>query len=304
MTSSRFESVYTTPALVSDQLQKADTGDGDDAISTEFNDYFNLVKEYCFDFSKIIESEIHRTFVPYADSKSIYFTQAISNREFFHNGFNYSLKLKEDLLAVDSITFMDTALTSSQFRLLDIFGDGNGYPYREIFFKPGDLPGWGTDFDDSIDIVGEWGVQDNETDTYSTVTTTAGALDTSETVIDLAADDGDLFEVYQYIRIDDELMFITTVTRNTSPTLDTITVERGANGFTAATHDNGATITRWNVVRDVQLLATRMVAYWFGKRNDKGERVQVIDDVLVIAEFSKELKAIAKRRQLNSYGVV
>lgn len=300
MTDSRPRSAYTYPARVSDQLQRADTGDGNDAVSTEFADYFNLVKDYCFSFSKTIESEIHRTFVPYLDSKSIFFRDAIKNRRHFFNG----LKLSEDLLAIDSITFMDTVLTSSQYRLLDENGSPNGYPFREIQFDSSGLPGWDSGFNSSIDIVGEWGLQDSESDAYSTVTTVAEALDASETVIDLAADDGDLFEVFQYIRIDDELMLITTVTRNTSPALDTITVVRGANGFTATIHDDGASITRWNVVDDVRLLATRMVAYWFGKRDDKGERVQVIDNALVIAEFSKELKAIAERRQINKMGKV
>jgi len=301
---SRPRSVFTYPARVSDQLQKADTGDGDDAVSTEFDVYFNLVKDYCFSFSKVIEDEIHRTFVPYLDSVSIYFAETIINREFYHNGLRYGLMLPEDLLSINSITFMDTLLTSSQYRLLDVSRNANGYPYREIIFDSSGLPSWDVDFDSSIDIVGEWGVQDNESNAYSTVTTTAEALDATETVIDLAVDDGDLFEVYQYIRIDDELMLITTVTRNDSPTLDTITVERGVNGFTAAIHADGATITRWNVVDDVRLLATRMVAYWYRKRSDAGERVQVIDDALIIAEFSKELKAIAQRRQINKVGAV
>ncbi len=301
---SRPRSTFTFPAKVSDQLQKADTGDGSDPVSVEFDEYFNLVKDYCFSFSQIIETEIHRTFVPYLDSKTVYFAEASKNRRFYHDGSRYGLKLSEDLLAIDSITFIDTLLTSDQFRLLDISGNADGYSYREIAFNPSGLPGWDTGWDSSIDIVGEWGVHDNETDSYSTVTTTAEELDASETVIDLAANDGDLFEIFQYIRIDDELMFITTVTRNDSPTLDTITVVRGANGFTAATHDDGATITRWEVVDDVRLLATRMVAFWFGKRDDKGELVQVIDDALVIAKFSEELSEIAQRRQINRSGVI
>ena len=134
------------------------------------------------------------------------------------------------------------------------------------------------------------------------MTTITAGLDSTETDVSVANGNGALFEIYQYIRIDDELMLITDITVDNDP--DVLTVTRGVNGSTKATHDSGATITRWNVVRDVSLLATRMVAYWFGKRNDKGERVQVIDNALVIAQFSKEINAIAVRRKKSKFGVV
>jgi len=298
----RPNSVYTTPSLVSDQLVKADTG-ATQAETDEFNDYYTLVKQYCFDMSKVIETETQRTFVPYAAEKEVFFADVVQSGGFWwrqrHLGGYYVLELEDDLLAVNSLTYMSTTLTSSQYRLVDEGGSANGYPYIAIQFNTSNLPGYTTGFDDSIVIDGEWGTQDNSSDAYSTIGVTAEALDASETTIDVA--DGTLYNVYDYIRIENELIFVTAI--NTESTPNVLTVTRGVNGFAAAAHDGGATITRWNVPSDVRLLATRMVAYYYNKRSDKGERVQVVDNVLVIAQFSKEIAAIATRRQRNRYGV-
>ncbi len=302
---SRYESVYTYPQRVSNQLQKADVGSGaGDPISDEFNTYFTLVKDYCFSMSKIIESETQKTFVPYFDSKNFYFSDIIRDHEFLLRSPAYVLKLDEDLLAVSSITFMEESLTSSQYRLIDIQGSSSGYPYREIHFNTSGLPGWDTNFSSKIQVVGEWGSHDNENNTYSSSTPTTASLDISQSDVKVAEGDSTTyFSIYQYIRIEDELMLITDITLSEGNP-DTLTVIRGAQGSTKATHESGSDITIWNVVSDIELLATRMVAYWYNKRSDKGERVQVIDDALVIAQFSKEIHAIAKRRRQNLVGII
>lgn len=298
---SRPASTFTTPALVSAQLVKAYDGE-DETILSEFNTYWTLVQQYCFDMSKLVESQIHCTFVPYFATKTLYFTGSIRNRKFRYDLYSgcYVLELDEDLLAVETLEYMGVELDSDQYRLVDDTGDANGYPYRAIQFPLSEVPSYGLEFTDCISIEGEWGVHDNPDDRFTTVGVTAEALDTTETAIDIA--DASLYDVYQYARIDDELMLITAAT--TAGTPDTLTVIRGINGYTAAAHDNGATIRVWNVPHDIRLLTTRMVAYWYNKRSDKGERVQVIDNALVIAQFSKEIAAIAQRRQRSLYGVV
>ena len=64
----------------------------------------------------------------------------------------------------------------------------------------------------------------------------AEALDSSETGVDV--DDGSVFAVNDAIRIDNEEMLITSISSNT------LTVTRGQNGTSAATHSNNASITR------------------------------------------------------------
>lgn len=304
---SRPASYFVYPQLVNNQLQKADPGTAAaQAIQDEFDDYWTLIVQYCVDDSRIIEKEIQRTFVPYRAAKDYYFRDEIRNGHFgWNRSFGgYYLDLDEDLLAVDTIVFNDTTLTSSQFRLVGIDDSTSTYPFFRVLFDTTSSISIDTDFDSKITITGEWGVQDNVNDAYSDVTTiTAAMADTTVTTVTVADGDGDLFFQYQYIRIDDELMLITAITGNdASP--DTLTVVRGVNGFTAATHDTGSTIERWNVVGDVQKLAQRMVAYWFNKRDDKGDRVEIIGDALILAQFSSEIAAIAKRRKRSLVGAV
>jgi len=290
--------IYTYPALCRAQTLTADTGEST-AQTNEYNNLTTLAKQYCRDMSLIIETETQRTFAPYYAAKTVYFDDAIKAGMFLYDGRKYILELEDDLLSLDSLTWMDDTLTASQYRLVDSGNSANGYPYSRVFFNPSGLSGWGTLFTDAMVITGEWGVQDSDSYAYNDVGVTAEALDASETGVDVA--DASLYEVYQYIRVDDELMLITDITTSGSP--DVLTVERGALGFTAATHDSGATITRWNVVRDVQLLATKMVNYWLKKRNDAGEQLQIVNQNIIIAQFSSEIAAIATRRAKHLMGV-
>lgn len=302
---SRPASYFTYPQLVNNQLLKADPGAAaTQTIQTEFANYWALIVQYCLDCSRIIETSTHRTFVPYTAAKDYYFRQEIRNDNFDFEAYigGYYLDLNEDLLSVSEIVFNGTTLTSSQYRLVGIDQSSITYPFTRVLFGE-DVTNFNTGFDDKITITGEWGVQDNASDSYSDVSTLSVALtDTTGTTVTIANGQGDLFYQYQYIRIGDELMLITGIDSSGDP--DLLTVVRGVNGFTAATHLIDTTIERWNVVNDVQFLVQRMVAYWFNKRDDKGELVQVIDDSLVLAQFSKEVAAIAIRRRRSGIGAV
>lgn len=295
-------SIYTTPALVLQQLHKADTG-SDETTEEKFDEDWNLILRYSRAYSKIIEEKTNRTFVPYYATKDKYFDEEIKNRRFFRWGGRYVLDLWEDLLTVDSITWDGTALDSEDYRLVGTDGSGDEYPYTRILFDPDNVPSYDTDFDTYIAIAGEWGVHDNADYAWSDVTTTAAAISsTTATSVTITNGEYTLFEEYQYIKIDDELMLITDVS-NAGPT-DTLTVVRGANGYTAATHENGATITRWNVPYDIEELGTRMIAFFYGKRDDTGEMINVLPDgSLLLAQFSKEISAIVRERRRYSMGV-
>jgi hypothetical protein len=87
-----------------------------------------------------------------------------------------------------------------------------------------------------IEIVGGWGVyQVLETPASSgTAVTVAEILDTSETGVDVSA--GSALKVGQTMLVDSEQMEITAISTNT------LTVVRGINGTTAATHASGASV--------------------------------------------------------------
>lgn len=82
-----------------------------------------------------------------------------------------------------------------------------------------------------VEIVGSHGFYDARETSSTTVNE---ALDASETGVDVV--DGTVLEVGQTILIDSEQMYISAIASNT------LTVTRGVNGTTAATHASGAAI--------------------------------------------------------------
>jgi len=101
--------------------------------------------------------------------------------------------------------------------------------------NPDDLPMLGGVNSDGFPVVPRQPVDNTEfywlEDEFLTPRTTAGeALDATETEVDVAAGSGERFAAGDAIRIDDEVMTVTSISG------DTLTVVRGAAGTTAATH--------------------------------------------------------------------
>lgn len=292
--------VYTTPYLVNEQALKAPTGEVE-TTQQIYQANWELIKRYCYAYTRIIESQTQRVFVPVVATQNKYFSQEIRNKRFLgqRDTGQYVLDLDDDLLEATTITWYGTELTDDQYRLVGANSSADSYPYSRILFDGNSVPSFNRDFDSKIAIEGIWGVQDSSTYAYTDVGTLAAAIaDTTTTSVSVA--DGNLYQVYQYIKIDDELMLITDIRTTGTPHI--LTVERGANGFTAATHLDAATVSRWNVVHDIQELGTRMCLYFYNKRNDVGEMIQVVDDQLMIAQFSKEIASIAHRRGRSLMG--
>lgn len=109
-------------------------------------------------------------------------------------------------------------------------------PYAEILVAPNGRY-WFPCHARGVQIVGTWGFYDI-LDTSSA--TLAEDLDASETTIDVT--NAAVFEAGQVIEIDSERMEISATAVNDHPTADTLTVTRGVNGTTAATHTSGAAI--------------------------------------------------------------
>ena len=107
--------------------------------------------------------------------------------------------------------------------------------------NPDDLPLLGGVNADGFPVVPKQPVDNTEffwlEDEFLTPRTTAGeALDAVETDVDVAAGQGERFAAGDAIRIDDEVMTVSSVSN------DTLTVVRGAAGTTAATHLIGAEV--------------------------------------------------------------
>ena len=92
----------------------------------------------------------------------------------------------------------------------------------------------------TLSIAGTWGYSN---DTTGALTTT-GAI-TSTTVVSWGVNDATDLEVATTILVDTEQMYITGISSNT------LTVERGVNGTTAATHSAGASVYTYIYPSDV-----------------------------------------------------
>ncbi len=223
---------YATLAQLRHDLtkQSADTAD-DASLLTAAESASRQVDEWC-----------KRHFQPRSETRTL----SPVNASF--------LLLDEDLLSLTSLKSdededydYDYTWAATDYWLWPL----NGLPKWGIKIKRGGnytLPvGDGT-----IQIVGVWGYGDGETAAsyVDSTTDTAEALDASETGVDVVS--GTPFSAGQCILVDSEQMYVTAVATNT------LTVVRGVNGTTAATHDSGASVNVYRYPQDVVTATIRL----------------------------------------------
>lgn len=167
-----------------------------------------------------------------------------------------TLDLLDDLIATTSITFRastGSSTTSTPAVETDLYLVNQKGHYEPGPFRRAVLHGAGsvTSLPSGLRVVewtGTWGHQDVTRDTG---VTTSEALDASETSIEvsgLGLSATNLLPAISpgmTIRIDAEQMYVRAVAEGEDEALDTITVERGANGTTAASHLTSAPILRY-----------------------------------------------------------
>jgi len=197
-----------------------------------------------------------------------------------------TLHIYDDLLDVVSITNGDgTTVTSSQYALMP----RNRYPKWEIELLPSAGLYWtyDTDWQEAISITAIWGYHEDYTrawvDTLDTVQDAAG-IDASATTITVADADGKdaryrtRFATGQVIRVDDEFMAVVDV----DTAANELTVLRGQAGTVAASHANGASITRWAVMGNIEQACISLVAWLYRTVQTAGEEIQFVDGTRII----------------------
>lgn len=151
------------------------------------------------------------------------------------------LHLDGDLLEILTLTNGNSdVISSGSYSLLN----HNSTPYWAVKLKASSGLAWFPDTygdtEGAISLAGVWGYHERYSAAWLATGTTAEALDASETGVDVT--DGTAFSVGQIARIDNELMYVSGIATNT------LTVTRGANGSTAATHLTSATVKTWQVM--------------------------------------------------------
>lgn len=189
----------------------------------------------------------YRTFQPYTAAR------------YYRSWAGNALRLDEDLIEVASIktdddgdgTYENTWATPTDYFLEPMNAAIRRQPYGEIVTA--DYAGRYSfsSVQRGVQIVGVWGYW---RDLLTLSATVAEALDTSETGVDLSGVTE--VEVGNTILVDSEQMYITGISGST------LTVERGANGTTAATHSLGAAVQLYRypaaIVEAARLAAARL----------------------------------------------
>ena len=180
--------------------------------------------------SKFFEQETRRWFIPRTMTKYYDFQDA------------YTLKLLADLLSVTTFTNGDdsTLVDGTDFYKYPLTGP----PYSRLEIKrdDGSVFQWSGTMQRSLTVLGLWGYTEDFDNTGAVL---SGAI-ASTTATTFDVDDGTLIEVGWSLLVDSEQMFVTDVSTNT------VTVKRGNNGTTAATHADEATVYVYTPPMDVE----------------------------------------------------
>ena len=228
------------------------TGSGDDA------QYRRLLEAV----TRQVDAFLRRTLRTYL--ATYYFTPESSKRVLLD-----SEELGLGLLSVTTLKTDDdgdrtyeTTWKTTDYDLLPLNAANRQRPYWEIAITPDGVETF-PKVQKGLEIVGKWGFYE---DLVRSASLMAEALDASETDIDV--DTGGDFEVLQTMLVDSEQMYITAITTNT------LTVVRGVNGTTAATHSDNAVIDVYRYPYEVQE-ATLMQASRLWTRRASGFANQV-----------------------------
>lgn len=265
-----------------------------DSADTNTLDYLKVLLDGISDAMQIA---LNRRLTPYDESKQFFMRYIrdkglIYDRDWAMRVFVLNNEGGDDSLEITSLTWTDTVFTSSDYR----YALPNSSPNSELVFNHQTTLTALDDFTDSVDIVGTWGYHDNFAAMWidSTDTVQDNPLSPSDTTLTVA--DGTKFETFQLIRIESEYLFITSISTNA------LTVERGKNGTTAASHVTSTQIDTFVPMPSVAKECRRLVIRaWYLRNNPKENMVFTPDQIKEIVEGSMNLPSIP--RNMRTYGI-
>lgn len=248
-----------------------------DALKSELGDTGTAnvarYRRYIANASRAIEDVTGRTFVPVTATKYFDAPVRCPDRLFLEY---------DDLLSITTLEDQTGAITSADYWLYPL----NMTPRHSIVLNTTDL-GRAFEYDDdpekAITITGQWGYCN---DTVATgLTLGAAIINTTGTSITLSST---TCETGWTLLIDSEALFVSAVSGNVA------TVERGVNGTTAATHLNGAAVSRYVVPADVEQACLEIAMYSNNTRAAGGIRQESIGEYSVTYGTSAAMPASAQ----------
>lgn len=164
------------------------------------------------------------------------------------------LRLRDDVLTATTVTIRSSTASSStqtpvadtDYYLLNAEGVYSPGPYRTLLLHGQGIAAFGSGFR-VTDILGSWGYQDVRV----TLTATASAIGTTSTT-SATVSAGTEFSAGQTLLIDSEQLYVSAVASTT------LTVVRGANGTTAATHGAASAVAKYTYPAEVREVCLRL----------------------------------------------
>jgi len=209
---------------------------------------------------------LQRLPLPYTATLKIDYSKRYIDR----NSMVINLFKDTELLAVTSITNGDNSSVAASKYYLE---PANSYPKHRIAMKESSGLRWrentsNNEWRQAITIVGIFGYVPH----YSNAWPDSGAdineggqLSASDTT--LTVTDGTVFSVGDYIKIDNEILFISAISTND------LTVKRGKLGTSAATHEDSTDIYIFEQKHDLELSATEWAAYLYKTKDKIGDEI-------------------------------
>jgi hypothetical protein len=187
------------------------------------------------------------------------------------------LKLDDDLLEVTAFTTQNGGETvaSTDYYLM-CGGSYNYTPYNRIVMRDDqDYPVllYTSSLQKSQALLGIWGYHEDWSNAWedSQDALAQAISSTTATTVNVAdADGADLlgmtprFKIGQLIKVGSEYMYVTAVT---AASTNQLTVIRGVNGTTAATHDASTAIYIYRPMGEIMQAATRLAAWLYAQRD-------------------------------------
>lgn len=176
-----------------------------------------------------------------------FFGVETATKTFTAKNSEYLLLPEDDLLSITTLKTdedddwdYDNTWTTGDYHLFPF----NKFPKWQILVKSGGDYSFPSQ-EEGVQIVGLWGHGDGESSTpYAADTTTAEELDASETGVDVTS--GTNIKAGHTILAESEQMFVSSVSTNT------LTVVRGVNGTTAATHATAKQVYIYRYPRNIR----------------------------------------------------
>lgn len=180
------------------------------------------------------------------------------------------LVLEKDCLSITSITNGDaTTVSASEY----VTEPRNDTPYWAIRLKNSSSKYWtySTDPENAIAVAAIWGYHDNYTDAWVAAGTIADGAGINASVTTYTASANHGIKAGNLLKIESEFLYASAVSSNT------ITVVRGVNGSTAATHATATAVSVWTPDYALSELCKKAAVFLYKQRSTPGTETVTID---------------------------